>query len=41
MPRIIANAFVVWSLLATPTAADAQTTAARLRITQRALVVQC
>jgi hypothetical protein len=41
MPRIIANVFVVWALLAAPIAVDAQTAAARLRITQRALVVQC
>lgn len=41
MPRIAETVFVALSLLAAPSAADAQASAARLRVTQRALVVQC
>ncbi len=40
MPRLAVTLLMTLSLLATPIAAGAQTSA-RLRITQRALVVQC
>lgn len=41
MPRLTTTVVAALSLLAASIAADAQTSEARLRITQRALVVQC
>jgi hypothetical protein len=41
MVRTLTNIVVALSTLATPFAASAQTAEARLRVTQRALVVQC
>lgn len=41
MQPITATVFVVLGLLAAPSAANAQASESRLRVTQRALVVQC